>query len=130
VHEAWHRRVRCSCRQPEALAPLLSEIARAGFTHPVVMPASATDAALAPPFPAIPDLPNEWRMVGEREGVSSEPALLLTRLRPDDWRRLLSEPLERRSRWCSSPGQPARPTLNDPRNSDFLQRARDVAHGQ
>lgn len=54
-----------------SLAPLLTEIANAGFTRPVVMPASpetGTPSAAAPP--AMTDLPDDWRMVAEREAVS------------------------------------------------------------
>lgn len=55
-----------------ALAPLLTEIARAGFASPIVMQSGVPAPAAATPVPgtAEPELPQDWRVIDEREGVS------------------------------------------------------------
>ena len=55
------------------LGPLLTQLSEAGFDHPIIQPvaadgSSARAAALARGGPA--DLPEDWRLVREREGES------------------------------------------------------------
>jgi hypothetical protein len=55
------------------LGPLLTRLSRAGFDHPVIKSLSADDAsetvdALARRLTA--DLPEDWRVVSERDGES------------------------------------------------------------
>jgi hypothetical protein len=50
------------------LGPLLIQLARAGFHDPLVEPAAAAGASGAPGRAA--DIPDDWRLVGEREGQS------------------------------------------------------------
>jgi hypothetical protein len=56
----------------EALAPLLTEIARAGFTSPIVTPSGINfpaDTAPASVSTAV-ELPEDWRIIDERDSVS------------------------------------------------------------
>src|SRR5690348_6637447 len=57
----------------DALAPFLREIARAGFPHPIVIEAGATPAPASPlasPNASKTELPEEWSLIDEREGVT------------------------------------------------------------
>src|SRR5207237_2553461 len=55
----------------EGLAPLLHQLAQAGFSRPIVVPASpATAAARDEDVAAMTPLLTEWRLLGERAGMS------------------------------------------------------------
>src|SRR5512133_2358314 len=55
------------------LGPLLTQLARAGFHNPIINPVGGDDAAgavTASPRGRMADLPEDWRVVREREGQS------------------------------------------------------------
>jgi len=55
------------------LGPLLTQLAQAGFHNPLIKPVGADDApgtTTASPLGRIADLPEDWRVVREREGQS------------------------------------------------------------
>jgi hypothetical protein len=55
------------------LGPLLTQLSEAGFDSPIIKPLGAEDAsaqAVATARPGLVDLPEDWRLVREREGES------------------------------------------------------------
>jgi hypothetical protein len=55
------------------LGPLLTQLSRAGFDHPIIKAVGADGASPKPTAPAAggaADLPRDWRLVREREGES------------------------------------------------------------
>src|SRR6476660_7501948 len=55
------------------LGPLLTQLAQAGFHNPTIKPVGADDApeaVTASPRGLIADLPEDWRIVRERQGQS------------------------------------------------------------
>jgi hypothetical protein len=55
------------------LGPLLLQLAQAGFRNPIIKPVGAdraSDKTAAPARGATADLPEDWRLVREREGQS------------------------------------------------------------
>ena len=55
------------------LGPLLAQLSEAGFAHPIIRHVGATgpaERAGAPVRPASPDLPEDWRVLHERDGES------------------------------------------------------------
>ena len=55
------------------LGPLLIRLAQAGFHDPIITPVGAdraSDDTAAPADGGTPDLPEDWRLVREREGQS------------------------------------------------------------
>ena len=55
------------------LGPLLAQLSEAGFAHPIIRHVGAAgpaERAGAPVRPASPDLPEDWRVLHERDGES------------------------------------------------------------
>ena len=52
------------------LGPLLVRLGRAGFHDPIIKPAGSSEKAAAPTGRSTADLPDDWQLLGEREGQS------------------------------------------------------------